>query len=105
MRTLFGGSAASADDAARVATIPAAASKLKSPNFVFIVFLPLKWIRIRLVLDGHPLPAGEFFPVGGAADARAVAGRAGSAEGNARLVGHSPIGGMPTARAQPVTQR
>jgi hypothetical protein len=43
-------------------------------------------VRVRLVLDGHPLPLGEFIPVGRTADARAVDGSARSTERNVRLV-------------------
>src|SRR3984885_15751129 len=48
-------------------------------------------VGVRLLLDGHPSPLGEFVPVGRAADARAVAGGARSAEGNVRLVGDGLI--------------
>src|SRR5271167_773205 len=44
-------------------------------------------VRVRLLLDGHPLPLGELLPIGGTADARAVAGSPASAKRNVRLVG------------------
>src|SRR5947208_2043359 len=106
MRMLLGGSAASAAPAASVATSPAAASNLKSPHFVVIISsLYSERIGIRLVLDRHPLPAGEFLPIGGAADARAVAGRAGAAEGNMRLVGHRLVVNVQEPGAQPISER
>src|SRR5215471_3189429 len=138
MRTLFGGSAASAEDAASIAASPAAANKLKSPHCFLITsslsdFLcmansewrvanirpyrclcPIRYspfairlerIGIRLVLDRHPLPAGELLPVGGPADARAVAGRAGPAEGNVRLVSHGLVVDVQEPCAQPVAER
>ena len=48
-------------------------------------------IGIRLVLDGHPLPLGEFIPIGRTADARAVARSTRSAERNMRFIGDGLI--------------
>src|SRR5512139_3812133 len=49
---------------------------------------PSERIRRRLVLDRDPLPLGELLPVGDAAMAAAVAGRAAPAEGHPGLIRH-----------------
>src|SRR5262245_60367938 len=114
MRTLFGGSAASAEHA--VPTTPIAATSAKPLNLLLIMSLPRGLLRpqslrpseriwIGLVLDRHPLPVRELLPVGRTADARAVAGRTGPAERNVRLVGHRLVVDVEQARAQPVAER
>src|SRR5262249_48718594 len=114
MRTLFGGSAASAEHA--VPTIPIAATTATPLNLPLIMSLPRGFLRpqslrpseriwIGLVLDRHPLPVRELLPVGRTADARAVAGRAGAAERDVRLVGHRLVVDVEQTRAQPVAER
>src|SRR5262245_8565933 len=114
MRTLFGGSAASAEHA--VPATPIAATSARALNLLLIMSLPRGLLRpqslrpseriwIGLVLDRHPLPARELLPVGPAADACAIARRAGATERDVRLVGHGLIVDVEQPRAQPVAKR
>src|ERR1700716_2665602 len=75
------------------------------PPYAQTSSLRSKRIRIGLVLDRHPLPARELFPVGRAADARAVAGGTGAAEGDVRLVGHGLGVCVQQSRAQAGAER
>src|SRR6476659_7683678 len=61
-----------------------------------------EWIGPCLILDGHPLPLGELFPVGRTADPGAVARCASAAERHVRLVAHRLIVDVQEAGPKPV---
>src|SRR5277367_1275100 len=65
----------------------------------------LERVRVRFLLDRHPLPLGEFFPIGGTADAGTVAGRAGAAERDVRLVGDGLVVDMKEPGVEPIADR
>src|SRR5271155_5600644 len=59
-------------------------------------------IRVRLILDRHPLPLREFLPIGGAADSCAVARSAGAAKRDVGLVGDGLVVDMQQSRIKAI---
>src|SRR5271165_6245 len=62
-------------------------------------------IGARLILDRHPLPLGEFLPVGGTADSCAVARGADAAERNVRLIGDGLVVDVQKPGVEPIADR
>src|SRR5208282_2737841 len=65
----------------------------------------LERIRVGLLLDRHPLPLGEFLPIGRTADTCAIAGGAGAAEWHMRLVGDGLVVDMKEAGVEAIADR